>query len=364
MSGRRLIAPPPQFGSWSTRWQRFRPEATAAFLRNQPSVVPSTSLGTAKRRRYPCFPVGVTGDTLGGTVPLAAIAFAFHPVLSFANISVRLETVGLAVAILLGLLLAGWLAVRTPLGDVAADPLDADARLRIDDLIFIVLAILPGSVLGGRLGYVLIHFDFYRANPVAIFDPGQGSLELSLAIVGGALTGAYATRLLGETVGLWLHVATLPLLVTITLGKVAQALAGSGQGRPTDVPWATSYQGSGPWSTLAPTVPSHPAQLYEAAATFVVLVLLSWLIGGRTFERRDGRAFLTALMLWLIARAAVATTWRDAQVAGPLNAEQLIAMFLVVACVGLIVVIAVRGRRQVVPEPEPSWPDPETRPQF
>jgi prolipoprotein diacylglyceryltransferase len=269
------------------------------------------------------------------------------------------------------LLLAGWLATLTEaVGDrVPASPaiepsVTPTDRLRLDDMIFIVLAILPGALIGGRLGYALIHLDFYRANPQALLDPAQGGLELALAIVGGTLTGAYAAFLLGESVGRWLHVATIPTLATLTLGKIALAFGGEGQGLPSDAWWATSYQGDGPWGSLAAAVPSHPAQLYEAGATFLVLVLMSRLLGAETFSRGDGRAFPFALMLWLLARAAVATTWRDQPFLGQLNAEQVLCAGLTFGCFILLVIAGLMGRRQSSRAAEATWPDPETRAQF
>jgi phosphatidylglycerol:prolipoprotein diacylglycerol transferase len=296
----------------------------------------------------------------------AVIALEFDPLVRLGDTTVKLETLGIAAAALVALLLAGWLATRTPASaSVFADAAEPrDQYLRIDDMIFIVLAILPGAVIGGRLGYMVIHFDFYRTHLAAVIDPGQGSLELALAVVGGALTGALACYLLGESVGRWFHVATVPTFAAIALGKVAQAIGGSGQGQPSDLTWATSYAGDGPWGSLAPAVPAHPSQLYEAAATFLVLVLVARLLGGAAFNRRDGRSFVVALVIWLLARAAIATTWRDGSIAGSLNAEQLVC--LVIAAVSLLILVALttRARRMARAESQPRWPDPEARPGF
>ena len=109
----------------------------------------------------------------------------------------------------------------------------------------------------------------------AIVDPAQGSLELSLAIVGGTLSGAYVAGLLGAPIGRWLRAAALPLLFVLGSGKLAMVLGGSGQGLPSDLPWATAYVGPGPWGSLAPALPSHPSQLYEGIATLAVLAVLT-----------------------------------------------------------------------------------------
>jgi prolipoprotein diacylglyceryltransferase len=267
-------------------------------------------------------------DTLA-TVPLAVVALDFDPVVRYGGYAVRLETVALSVAILVALLLAAAIARRTRFERVGSAT--ATAQLRLEDLVLLVLAVVPGAIAGGRLGYVLLHLDYYAARPAAILDPGQGSLDLSLAVVGGALTGIYAARLIGENVGRWLDVAALPLLVAIGLGKLAMALGGRGQGAPSDAAWATSYVGDRAWASLAPAIPSQPSQLYEAIATLIVLLAICAILWRRPFPR-NGFAFLAALGGWALVRAVIAATWRDAPVVGPILAEQLVCLAIVAGC--------------------------------
>jgi prolipoprotein diacylglyceryltransferase len=261
-------------------------------------------------------------------VPLAVIALDFEPVVRYGDNAVRLETLALAAAILFGLVLAVAIAARTRVGRLGTDP---TAHLRLDDMVLLVLAILPGAVAGGRLGYALLHLDYYAAHPSTIIDPGQGSLELTLAVVGGALTGTYAARLIEVHVGRWLDVAALPLLLGIGLGKAAMALGGRGQGIPSDAAWATSYVGDRAWASLAPAIPSQPSQLYEAIATLVLLLALGGVLWHRPFAQ-NGLVFLVALGGWALMRTVVAATWRDAPVVGPILAEQLICVVIVAGC--------------------------------
>lgn len=255
-------------------------------------------------------------------MPIALVALEFDPFLRFGDRLLRLETLVLAAGILGAVLLAARIALRE--------------RLRPDDLVFIVLAAVPGAVVGGRLGYGLLHLDYYAVHPGAILDPGQGSLQLGLAVVGGALTGGWAARLIGEPVGRWLHVAALPLLVAIAVGKLAMALGGSGQGLPTGLPWATAYLGQGPWGSLSPELPSHPAQLYEAGATVLVLGVAIGLLTTGAFARRDGRLFLVVLAGWAVVRTVVAATWRDSPVLGPLIGDQLVSLAIAGGCVAIL----------------------------
>ena len=221
--------------------------------------------------------------------PAAIFEFAFDPVVQIGGIGVRLETIGVAVAIFVALVVAVLVARQTPMDPTR--PADAPGRepgelnhLRADDLLYIAVAAVPGAVIGGRIGYALIHLDYYRSDLARLLDIGQGGFELGLAVVGGILTASLVAGLLGAPLARWMHAATAPLLLVLAGGKAAMVLGGSGQGQLTDVSWATAYLGPGPWGSLAPQLPAHPAQAYEALATVVVLLVVAWFLALGTFR--------------------------------------------------------------------------------
>ena len=332
--------------------------------------------------------------------PTALFEFAFDPVVEIGGIGVRLETIGVAVAIFVGLVAAALVARQTPVEPTR--PADAPGpepgelnHLRADDLLYIAVAAVPGAVIGGRIGYALIHLDYYRSDLGRLLDSGQGGFQLSLALVGGVFTAAIVARLLGVPLGRWMHALAMPLLLVLAGGKAAMILGGSGQGQLTDVSWATAYLGPGPWGSLAPQLPAHPAQAYESLATVVVLLVVAWFLALGTFTGRNGGALFLALGLWAIARALVATTWRDPQVIGPLRVDQVISFGIAFTALVLMATVggvsSVRGRRRgsgagatpsaTIPVAAPGapatglpvtpagedgveWPDPERRPRI
>ena len=302
-------------------------------------------------------------------MPIAVIELDFDAVVRLEGASVRVETLALAAVILVAVLVAARIAGWTPEEGDDPGPFVHRPRLRRDDMLLVVLGAIPGAVIGGRIGHAMLHLDYYATRPEALLDPAQGSLELAAALAGAALAGASVAHLLEGPIGRWFHVATLPTLLALGLGKAATALGGVGQGGPSDLPWATAYIGPGPWGSLSPATPSHPSQVYEALATTGVLLVVMAILAAGGFARRDGRAFLVAIGLWGIGRAVVAATWRDAPVAGPLNAGQLIALGLAVIALGLALVLprlaaAVARSSPGTNGPEPAWPDPATRPRF
>ena len=288
------------------------------------------------------------------TVPIAVIAFDFDPLIRLGEgLTVRWQTLALALALVVCLAAAGVLARRN--------------GLRADDLLYVVIGAAPGAIIGGRIGYALLVPDAFRDGPMSFFDPAVGGLELGLAVVGGLVTGAIVAALLGSPVGRWAHMATIPLLTAIVGGKLAMVLGGSGQGRFFEGDWATAYLGPGPWLSSAPAVPSHPAQVYEAVGTVLVAVLILAASSLGLFRAKDGRRLLVALAAWCVARAAVSTTWRDPVVGGPFPAGGLLALAIALGAVACVVLLGVwwpnRSRAQAEAA-RPAWPDPETRPPF
>jgi phosphatidylglycerol:prolipoprotein diacylglycerol transferase len=289
-------------------------------------------------------------------VPQAVLTFALDPLVRIGDTaSVRIETLVLAGVLLAGILLAARIGRQTP----AIGPYVPAPGLRPDDLMFILVGAVPGAIVGGRISYVLDHLAFYQANTESILDPAQGGFGLALAVPLGILTGGIIAWLIGAPVTRWMHAAAFPLLFVLAAGKLAGLLGASGQGLPSELPWATAYVGPGPWDSLAAAVPSHPAAAYEA---ILGLVAIAGLILAQRLEvvaRRDGAALFVAIGLWAVARFVVAFTWRDEAVLGPLRIDQLQSLLVAaLAVVGYVerarAPLSAPGEDQVLPEPEPA----------
>lgn len=274
---------------------------------------------------------------------LAVIELTFDPILRIADLEIRVATLFLAAILLAGLLMAARIGRRTP----QVSPFVPPPSLRPDDVPFLVLGIVPGAVIGGRLEYVLIHLDYYAAHPAAIVDPSQGGLALGFAVVGGILGGIAIARLVGAPAGRWMHASALPVLFVLAAGKLAAVLAADGQGAPTDAWWATAFTGPGPWASLAPEIPAHPSQVYEGLATTAVLAVLGLAVRAGFFGRRDGSALLAGVALWALGRGSVAFSWRDATVAGPFMAEHLVLAVVIVGCIGGLIRLRLGGPPEV-----------------
>ena len=266
-------------------------------------------------------------------VPLAVFELSFDPQLHLGAVVVPLRAIALAVVIALALIVFTR-AVRARAGAVPAG-----------DIAFVVLAAIPGAVVGGRLLHGLDFHAAYGLDPASLLDLGRGSLSLAGAVMGGALTSAYVCRQLGGRVGTWADAAAVPLLLAIGGGKLAMLLGGAGQGLPWGGRGGVAFLGDGPWGSADAAIPAYPTQVLEGCWALlgipVVLALERRL--GRDGRAGQGLVLLVAVAWWLAGRAAVAVWWRDEPVLGPWGIEGVIA--IVVAVTALVLIVVTLRRR-------------------
>ncbi|WP_395671861.1 prolipoprotein diacylglyceryl transferase [Inquilinus sp.] len=181
----------------------------------------------------------------------------FDPVaLQIGPIAIRWYALAYIAGFVLGWRYALWLTRRTAL------PPD---RLALDD--FLTWAVV-GTILGGRLGYVLFYnFDEYLQTPGTILEIWKGGMSfhggmlgVTAAIILFAWRRGFSPLLLGDVVA-----AAAP--IGLFFGRIANFINGELWGRPTDLPWAFVFPSGGP-------LPRHPSQLYEAGLEGLLLFLV------------------------------------------------------------------------------------------
>jgi phosphatidylglycerol:prolipoprotein diacylglycerol transferase len=191
-------------------------------------------------------------------------------------------------------LTGGWRYLRW----LAAKSQAKITALQIDD--FLVWATL-GTVLGGRLGYVLFYKPgFYFSDPVHILYLWQGGMSFH----GGAL-GVIVSLILycrRYKIDLLEFGDLLCCVVPLGLffGRVANFVNGELWGRVADasVPWAMVFPNA-PGSE-----PRHPSQLYEAGLeglTLLVILHLLWRVP--SIRQRRGTLAGVFLLGYGVARA-------------------------------------------------------------
>ncbi len=205
---------------------------------------------------------------------------------------------------------------------------------RPDDVLDLLLVVIPLGIVFARLYYVAFQWEWYRSAPWEILTVWHGGLAIHGGILGGVLGLWIVTR--WKRVRFWrLADAVVPaLLVGQVLGRIGNFLNGDAFGTPTDLPWGAVFPITSPAGATYPGVPLHPAMLYEALGNLLLLGLL-WRL--RTRPTKDG--FLSAMYFigYALVRFACEFFRGDALMLGPWRAAQVASVLLIAAFGGWLV---------------------------
>jgi phosphatidylglycerol:prolipoprotein diacylglycerol transferase len=185
------------------------------------------------------------------------VAFAFGP------LAVRWYSLAYLAGFLGGWGMARELAKRSKLS--------LPTLKQIDDFVFWIVL---GTILGGRLGYVLFYnFSYYIANPAHILKTWEGGMSFHGGLIGVAIAVIAFARANKIPILRLGDLSACGATIGIFFGRLANFINGELFGRVTDAPVGMIFPNGG-------ELPRHPSQLYEAFAEglllFVILNALAW----------------------------------------------------------------------------------------
>ena len=162
-----------------------------------------------------------------------------------------------------------WVAGRYRIAHARSTALTAKD---FDDLLFNGIL---GTILGGRLGYVLFYkFSDYLAVPWKVFYVWEGGMSFHGGMLGVIIAMVWFARSRHLH---WLAVTDFiaPLVpLGLAAGRLGNFINAELWGRPATVPWAMVFPN-------VDAVPRHPSQLYEFGLEGLALFALLWWFSAR-----------------------------------------------------------------------------------
>lgn len=211
----------------------------------------------------------------------------------------------------------------------------------------LLLAVVIGVLVGGRLGYFLLYSPATLIHePLALLRVWDGGMASHGGFVGVCVALVWLVR---KHRLAWRPVADI--LVTLAppgllLGRLANFINGELWGKISHVPWAVIFPASAPAGTaLTDIPPRHPSQLYEALLEGLFLTVYTQVRFWRCRAIREKPGQLTGefLILYAVVRA-VGEIFRepDASLLLGMSRGTFYSLFLVV---GGLVLLATSRRK-------------------
>lgn len=139
----------------------------------------------------------------------------------------------------------------------------------------LVLVIILGVIVGGRLGYVIFYNPgYFLEHPGEIFATWHGGMSFHGGVIASIIGGWLYARKAGLNFWKWADRIIVTVPIGLGLGRIGNFINGELYGRPANVPWAMIFPDGG-------LVPRHPSQLYEALLEGVVLFAILWSVRKR-----------------------------------------------------------------------------------
>jgi phosphatidylglycerol:prolipoprotein diacylglycerol transferase len=155
---------------------------------------------------------------------------------------------------------------------------------------FLAWAVI-GTVLGGRLGYILFYqAEYYTAHPLEMLKVWHGGMSFHGGMIGVIAAAWIFTRRHKLDFFAFTDVLACVTPIGLGLGRVANFINGELYGRITDVPWAVVFPRGGEF-------PRHPSQLYEALLEGLVLFILMFFLS-RLKHLRARPGYLSGVFLF------------------------------------------------------------------
>ncbi len=185
-----------------------------------------------------------------------------------------------------------------------------------NDLLDLVLWVIPSAIVGARLYYVLFNLSYYDGDLMAMLNIRSGGLAIHGGVIAGVVVGYFFCK--KRKLNFW-EIADFVapgLILAQAIGRWGNYANGEAHGGPTDLPWAIVVDG----------VAVHPTFLYESLWNLLVFGVLMFTLRKRAF---NGQLAALYLILYSIGRFFIEGLRTDSLMLGPIRVAQLISILMI-----------------------------------
>lgn len=192
-------------------------------------------------------------------------------------------------------------------------------KIESEFILDLAIFLIPLSIIGARLYYVIFKWEDYSSDPISIFNIREGGLAIHGGLIMGLIIALIMCRIKKVNP---LNLADLifpQVALAQAIGRWGNFFNGEAHGGPTDLPWAIYVNGQG----------VHPTFLYESIWCLIIFIFLNIKDSKRHF---NGQIALLYGMLYSFERFWVEGLRTDSLMIGPLRQAQVISITIFICC--------------------------------
>jgi len=170
----------------------------------------------------------------------------------------------------------------------------------VQDLDFLLIYLLLGTIIGARLGHILFyHPGYYLLRPVEIIKIWEGGLASHGGLLGVPFAIWLYSRRRDDQPFVWLlDRLAAPVALTGSFIRLGNFFNSEILGVPTDLPWGVIFERAARLRPDVEAVPLHPVQMYESISYLLISAVLWGLY--RRYGKETPRGLLIGLFFTLV----------------------------------------------------------------
>jgi phosphatidylglycerol:prolipoprotein diacylglycerol transferase len=226
-------------------------------------------------------------------------------------------------------------------------------RINQDDLLDVVLAVIPAMLIFARLYYVVFSWETFSKDWRLIFDMRSGGMAFYGGVIGGILAILLVARVKKKPAGDFMDFAAVYLPLGQAIGRWGNFFNQEAFGTNTDLPWGMISEGTrnylysvqDKYPGINPNAPVHPTFFYEFLGNMVIFVILLYI---RSRKPRRWIMTSTYIALYGLLRFFVEGIRTDPLMIGTtdIRVSQLLSAVMVVAGLAVILILNAKTRKE------------------
>ena len=191
--------------------------------------------------------------------------------------------------------------------------------LNPDHVLDFCIFMIPASIIGARIYYIIFEWDMYAGNIRAMLDIRSGGLAIHGGLIFGIITAVLVCRY--HKMNIWDLLDLIFPVVALgqAIGRWGNFFNSEAHGGPTDLPWAILVDGEY----------VHPTFLYESIWCLLLFYFLMYMTNHRSFS---GQITLLYGLLYSLERFFVEGLRTDSLMIGQFRQAQVLSFCVFFFC--------------------------------